>query len=315
MRKYAAMLRSDGCGLLPFLAAAALIVGSSALPSRVEAQQVAVMVDGSPITTYDVEQRTKLDQLATHKTPQKKDVINELIDERIKVHEAQLYRMGATDAQADQAVANMAKSGGLDVKQFTQVLASHGIGLATLKSRFKAEISWNQLVRARYPATLQVDEKEIRDALAKKGESAGAAHDYSLRPIIFIVPKGSSASVINTRIREAEALRTRFENCKDGIELARSLRDVAVRDPVRRSSTDLPAALRDVLNSIPVGKLTKPEVTAQGVEVFALCARTQSSADTPEERKVRQELFTARFEAQSKRYLEQVRRSSMIEYR
>ena len=130
---------------------------------------------------------------------------------------------------------------------------------------------------------------------------------------LFIVPKGSPQSVIEGRLREAEALRSRFANCEDGVAFARALRDVAVRDPVRRSSADLPDNLREVLNSTPVGKLTKPEVSAQGVAVFALCEKVENTTDTPQKRAARTALFNSRFEAQSKRYLSELRRQAMIE--
>jgi peptidyl-prolyl cis-trans isomerase SurA len=119
--------------------------------------------------------------------------------------------------------------------------------------------------------------------------------------------------VIEARMRDAEALRSRFEDCQNGFAIARSMRDVAVRDPVRRSSADLPDNLREVLNSTPVGKLTKPEVTAQGVAVFAVCEKSQNPTDTPEKRAARNQLFASRFEARSKRYIAELRRTGMIE--
>ena len=171
-------------------------------------------------------------------------------------------------------------------------------------------------MRGRFPATLAVEEKEIRDAVEKKGgEGEAVSYDYRLRQILFIVPKGSPQSVINDRTREAEALRGRFENCEAGIALARTLRDVAVRDPVSKSSADLPDNLRTILNSTPIGKLTKPEVNAQGVAVFALCDKRESTADTPQQRAVRNELFNSRYDQVSKRYLNDLRRAAIIEYK
>lgn len=315
MRKKLAMLRSSARGLCWFAAAMLVAVAGSAILSPAAAQQVVVMVNGTPITTYDIDQRTKFDQLSLHKTLSRQEVINELVDEKLKVHEAGLYSMSATNAEVDAAVDSMAQRAGLSLKQFTEFLAGHGIGLSTIKSRYRADIAWTQLVRARFPATLQIEDSEIRAALEKKGEGNAVAYDYSLRPILFIVAKGAPSSVVQGRVREAEGLRTRFDGCKDGIALARTLRDVAVRDPVQRTSADLPNALRDVLNSTPIGKLTKPEVIEQGVQVFALCSRTENKSDTPEKRNIRQQLFDSRFEAQSKRYLDEVRRSAMIEYK
>lgn len=299
-----------------FLAAMLSILAAAAGNSPAMAQQVVVLVNGSPITSYDIDQRSKFIQLSARRTPTRQEVIDELIDEKIKFQEAKRYSIEASSGEIDKGVANMASRAGMNVDQFTQALAAQGIGLGTIKSRMRADLAWNQLVRGRFPATLQIDEKDIRDILeTKKEESEGVAYDYRLRPIVFIVPKGSPESVVQARVREAEALRTRFQGCDEGITFARTLKDVAVRDPVRRTSADLPPTLRDVLNNTPLGKLTKPEITAQGVEVFALCEKIETTSDTPQKRKLRQEIFTTRFEAQSKRYLSEVRRSSMIEFK
>lgn len=299
-----------------FLAAISLVLATAISCPPAAAQQVVVVVGGSPITTYDIEQRSKFIQLSLHKTPSRQEIVDELIDEWVKIQEAKRYNLDASSADIDRGVANMASRAGMNVAQFTQALAASGVALGTIRSRMRADLAWSQLVRARFPATLAIDEKDIREILdTKKEGNEGVAYDYKLRPIIFIVPKGSADSVVQARMREAEALRARFQNCDEGIAYARSLKDTAVRDPVRRTSADLPPALRDILNDLPVGKLTKPEVTGQGVEVFALCEKMETTADTPQQRKARQEIFGNRFEAQSKRYLNEVRRSSMIEYK
>lgn len=294
--------------------AAVMMAASLAAASPAAAQQVAAMVNGSPITTYDIEQRSKFMQLSTQKTPPRQEVLETLIAEKIKVQEAGRYNMDAPKDEVDRAVGNMASRAGMSLEQFTQALAGRGVNIDTIKMRMRAEIAWNQLLRARFPASLAIEEKEVRDALDKKGgEGDAVAYDYRLRQILFIVPKGSPQSAIEGRLREAEALRSRFANCEDGVTFARSLRDVAVRDPVRRSSADLPDNLREVLNSTPVGKLTKPEVSAQGVAVFALCEKRENTTDTPQKRAARTALFNSRFEAQSKRYLSDLRRQAMIE--
>ena len=41
------------------------------------AQGIAVIVNGDPITNYDIEQRTKLDFLSTHKMPPRQQVIDD----------------------------------------------------------------------------------------------------------------------------------------------------------------------------------------------------------------------------------------------
>ena len=109
-------------------------------------------------------------------------------------------------------------------------------------------------------------------------------------------------------------MRGRFKSCEEGILAVRAMRDVAVRDQVMRSSADLPPALRKVLDGIPVGQLTAPEVTRLGVEMFAICVKKHATkTDTPGARPHARRCLTERFEQQSKRYLRSLRRNAMIE--
>src|SRR5690349_7515421 len=72
---------------LPALLAAILFAAMSCCASA-HAQTIVVMVNGEPITNMDIEQRSKLIQLTTHKQPNRQEVIDELINEKVKVKEA-----------------------------------------------------------------------------------------------------------------------------------------------------------------------------------------------------------------------------------
>ena len=88
-----------------------------------------------------------------------------------------------------------------------------------------------------------------------------------------------------------------------------------MREPVTRASADLPPQLREVLDSIPIGHLTTPDATAQGLQMFALCAKKESKIDSPLKREVRQQLFVKRFDTESKKFLDEIRKQAMIEYK
>ena len=300
---------------LSVAAAFALALAAAGLPGAALAQQVAVIVNGSPITTYDIEQRTKFNTLSTHKTPNRQEVIEELIDEKLKVQIGERYKLDVSDSDVDNAYANMSKRMHLTADQLTGALAHAGIDATTLKARIRADISWQQIVRGKFQSSLQVREKDVFAKLAgaNKDEKKEAAYEYTLRPVLFIVPPGANEQVIDGRKREAEALRIRFESCDTGLNFARALRDVAVRDQIVRSSADLPPAMRKLLDEAAVGKLTSPDVTPQGIQMFALCAKRETSADSAATKEVRDEMFAEQFQAKSKRYLEVLRKQAMIE--
>ena len=113
--------------------------------------------------------------------------------------------------------------------------------------------------------------------------------------------------------REAEALRIRFDNCDSGLNFARALRDVAVRDQIVKSSADLAPAIRKLLDEVAVGKLTSPDVTPQGIQMYALCAKRENKVDSAATKEAREEMFAEQFQKKSKRYLEYLRKQAMIE--
>ena len=297
------------------LAAAAAFAAAVALSQPAFAQKVVVIVNGSPITTYDIEQRTKFTAMATHKTPTRQDVIEELIDEKLKVQVGQRYKLEVTDAEVDTAYAAMGQRMRFTPQQLTQALAQGGVDALTLKSRIRADIAWQQIVRGKFQSALQIREKDVADKLesSKKDDKNEAGFEYSLRPILFVVPSGSPEGVVESRKRDAEALRTRFQGCDTGLAFARALRDVAVREQIVKTSADLAPALRKILDDTTVGKLTNPEVTAQGIEMFALCGKKENRLDGAAKKEVRDEMFAEQFQAKSKRFLKILRNGAMIE--
>ena len=277
--------------------------------------QVVVVANGSPITELDIQQRIKLVQTSTHKTPTRQEVIQDLIDDRLKIAKAKVYGLEVSDSDVDSAFANMAKRQHMTPQQFAQVLERAGIMPTTIKSRVRAELTWTQLVRGRYTSSLQVGESDIAKALREKNESNPVGYIYTLYPITVVAARGMNDGVIDAKRREAENLRGRFTNCNEGLPLARALRDVAVREPINRNSADLPPQLRELLGNMEVGRLTAPEVTDQGLQMFALCAKKESTEDTPAKREAREQIFAKRFESESKKFLEEIRKQAMIEYK
>ena len=297
------------------LAATIFISAALMAATAARAQQIVVIVNGEPITALDVDQRSKLTQLSTHKVPPRQEVIDELINEKLKLREAKKFGLEITASEVDTAYASMAGRMRFTADQLTQQLARSGVNVSTLKARIKADIAWAQIVRGRYQASLQIGEKDILSAMETKSDDT-VGYDYTMRPILFLVPTGSPEAFIDGRKREAEALRGRFQGCEEGIAFARALKDVAVREQVVRSSADIPAELRKVLEGIEVGRLTPPEITKFGVEMFAICAKKESSADnSPGKRQAKENLMAKRYEQRSKQYLQEIRRGAMLEYK
>jgi peptidyl-prolyl cis-trans isomerase SurA len=198
----------------------------------------------------------------------------------------------------------------ISTDQLTQMLGQAGIDAKTFKAKLLADTSWQYIIRGKFQQSFQFSEKSIDDAAEKKGD---VGYDFTLRPILFLVPKGNAAA-LEARRKDADALRSRFANCETGLPLARQLRDVIIRESMTKNSSDLMLpALREVLDKTETGHLTPVDVTEQGLQMFAVCEKKETTSETPEKKAALEKLMTQQFELKSKEYLRQLRREAMIE--
>jgi len=300
-----------------FTAALFILACITTISPPARAQQIALLVNGSPITDLDIAHREKFIEMSNHKKPTRQEAINSLVDETLELREAARYSLEPTDADVQAAYDNVAQGMGVDAQKLTQILANGGASADTLKHRLKAEIAWTTLVRGRYKVSLEIADKDVEAELQlhQPQDNRQLGYEYIVRPIVLIVPRGSPDAVYEARKRDADALRSRFTTCTDGIAFARGLAEVAVRDPINKSSADLPPALRTILDNIEVGHLTPPEQTGEGIQMFAVCSKKESKTEAPGLKEVRNKIFEKKFGAKANRYLADLRRQAMIEYK
>jgi peptidyl-prolyl cis-trans isomerase SurA len=307
-------LRLRACVAAAVLTAAMTLAGSS----LARAQEVAALVNGVPITQLDITQRQKLEQLSSRKLPSRQDVLNTLIDEILEVREAANFSIKVPQSEVDQSYATVAQHMGIDSDKLSAILAHAGSSAEALKHRLRAQMAWNALIRGRYKASLEIADTDVEAELhlhSTDNKDASVGYEYTLRPVVFIVQSGAPDAYYESRKREADALRARFADCPSGIAFARALNEVAVRDQVIKFSADLPKQSRDILDGTEVGHLTPPERTSEGFQMFAVCGKRQTKSDTPEEKKIRDEIFQKKFGAKAAAYLRKLRREAMIEYK
>ena len=293
------------------VAATALVVSQSSARA-----QVVAVVGGEPITAVDITQRTKLIQLSTQKIPSRQDVLDELIDDKLKVQLSKRYIAEVPKREIETSYATIARRAGMTPAQFTKMIESNGMSADTLKSRIHADFVWSQIVRGKFQGSLQVGEKDIEVKLQASHKDAPGGFEFKLRPVLFLVPKGSAPAAFESRKRDAEALRSRFASCEEGLRIAMTLPDVVVREPITRASADIAQQQRDILNGTAIGHLTPPDITPQGVEVFAVCNKAAAAgADSPARRQLRDEMYNERYQALSKKFLKELRSQALIEYK
>jgi peptidyl-prolyl cis-trans isomerase SurA len=295
-----------------FAAACCLLLSAGPAP----AQQIAAFVNGEPITALDVDQQIRIIEAFSKARPSRKEALDDLVDQKIKINQARRLGITLSDAEVDREFAALARRGGRSTAEFTAAFRQAGINPAAFKVKLRADNVWRDVLRKMSPGSFQVRDADVVAALLARGQPpTSKAIQYRMRQIVFVVPRGSSDAARAARVREAEALRSKFSDCERDLYLAREYREVVVMDPVIRISTDLPQRLQQLLEKTPDGRMTPPEPTASGIEVVAVCDRKETVADLGSRNEIRDELLSRRIEAQEKQILEKLRRQAIIDYR
>jgi peptidyl-prolyl cis-trans isomerase SurA len=282
------------------------------------ASTIRVLVNDQPITSYDIQQRTKMLRVFTGGKAGEKEAIDQLIDEKLMLTEAKARNIEVSDAELDQEVARRAESAKMSVTQFGQALRQAGIELETFKQFLRANMAWSEVVRARFRATVNITDQDITAALGARteaGTAEQAAVEYMVQPIFFMVPEGASNAVANESLSQANAFREGFRGCDQSLAQVGGAPGIVVRPIVRREEAGLPPAIKEALAATEVGGTTKPARVPEGYQILAVCAKNTIAGQTSATVTVREELNDERGKLLARRYLRDLRSDAVIEYR
>ena len=193
--------------------------------------------------------------------PTRQEVINELIDEKVKIKEAKKFGVDpgvvryrsvlCRDELADADHAGSARPRSLE---------KPGHPAGTLKARIKAEMVWGSLVRGRFKESLQVGEKDVAAAVQvrrRRGQAETEGFEYQMRPIVLIVPRGSPPAAIEAAAKGSRGAARARADLRRGQRAFQV--DAECRDPRHRRPRPRPTSrpsLREVLDKTPIGHLT-----------------------------------------------------------
>ncbi len=147
-----------------------LIVGGLVLNmvSPVWAGEIVAVVNDEPISSYDVEARAKLiavqrsEYLSDKRKAQYiKEALEDVIDDKVKMKEAQRYRFDVPDTDVNDAIAHLEKQNGLKAGEMGKMLAKNGVPLRILQEQVKADLMWVQVIQRQQRAIAQVTQAEI----------------------------------------------------------------------------------------------------------------------------------------------------------
>ena len=137
----------------------------------------------------------------------------------------------------------------------------------------------------------------------------------SLKQVSISFPKGTSRAVAEPMVaRFAEAARN-VGGCGGADKMAADLRgEIVTSDQVKMR--DLPPALQQLMIPMQVGQATQPFGSLEeGVRVLVICGRDEVDPTAPSYDEVYNQLNEERLNTRARRYLRDLRRDAVIEFR
>ncbi len=298
-----------------FFGLALILAAPLATPSHAA---IKIIVNDVPITDYDISQRARLITMTQRKSASiaKKQAEEELVDDQVKLAEAERVGVDVSQSEVDNAFNNIARNVKMSPAQLSKALRSGGVQPDTLKERLKAQLAWNQVLRSRFSGRIEVDESDVIAALKKTDEEdRQKSVEYDLKRVIVVVPKNSSGGFKSKRKNESNQIRAAFNGCDESGAILGKYSEVVVQPIGRRLETELPENMRAEIEKMSPGKLTKPSTTPVGYEMIAVCGKREIASDIAVRTELENELRQKEGESQSRRYLLEIRRRSTIIYR
>lgn len=296
-------------------AAFAISITPVAAPSALAASEIKIVVNKQAITSVDLSRRVAFLRLQRAKGNLQSTAQEQLVNEALQLQEARRIRVVASDSEVNAAYDRFAQSNRMTQKQLGQVLGQAGVTSGHFKEFIRAQMSWPRVVRAVSGGGSggKLSNEELVAKMLERGGDKPTTTEYILQQVIFVVPQNKrSNAVIAARKREAEQLRGRFSGCDNTAETAKGLRDVTVRQLGRIMQPELPPDWKPLIEKTAEGKATATRVTDRGVEFLAICKSKTVSDDKAAELVFRAEGDAAANTDEAKKYLEELRKRSVI---
>ena len=303
--------------------AALVVVLASATPARADSvlDGIVVVVNGQIITRYEFDTRLaplheqmRGRTLSTAEMAQveqvKKQVLDQMIDDILILHDADRYKIKVSDAEVDQQVKEFLTKRNLNEEQFKDNLAKQRMTREEFRRNMRRDIIKHRLIGGLVSAKVVVTDTEIENRY--KERKAEYSKDSGVQLSILLLPAGMKAEELKADI---EAGKTTFAEAANKFSKGPGLGqggDIGVI-----AWKDLAPEWSDALQGLKPGQITKP-LKVQDFEALLQVTGIKSGEETPLE-SVRDEIYQSlqegKFEKAFQEYMEKLRQKAVIEYR
>ncbi|MEP6265711.1 MAG: peptidylprolyl isomerase, partial [Paracoccaceae bacterium] len=225
-------------------------------------------VNESVITEFEVDQRIRFLQVLNAPGATPDGALDALIDDRLRIQEASSLGLELSEEGLQAGLSDFAGRANLSTDEFITALEGAGIARETFRDFVAAQLTWRDLIRARFGNRVQVSESDIDRAVEATSNSASGIR-VLLSELIMPAPPNQVEQV---RARAEEIAQAETE--EEFSAYARQFSATASRQAGGRLNwvelSTLPPALRPLILGLAPGEVTTPLNIPNAIALFQL---------------------------------------------
>ncbi|MGQ9724864.1 MAG: peptidylprolyl isomerase [Tepidimonas sp.] len=254
------------------------------------ADYIVALVNGEPIAASEVRARlarieAPTNVAATERAALPRQVLQQLIDEKVLLQFAADSGIRVDDTAVDAAEAEVARRNGLSVAQLRARLPQAGLTLNTFRANLRNELMLQRL-REREESQVRVSETEIDAYLRQHQGSADPADTVlELAQVLIPVPENASTDEEARARQEAEEVARRARTGEDFAALARRYSrspeaSAGGRMGLRRADR-YPSLFWEAVRDLRAGEIAGPLRSGAGWHVLQVVTKRDASLPDP----------------------------------
>jgi peptidyl-prolyl cis-trans isomerase SurA len=272
----------------PVTASSTSVLGTSTPAEQplADGSRIAAVVDGDVISEADIANRARLFAISTG-LPMSQDVIDrlrpqilrQLVDERLRVQEAQRRKIVVQDAQIAAAIKEIETRNNMQPGSLRAKLTSDGVSARTLIDQIRAQLAWSQMLREVVANRINVSDADVADQQRLATQQVGQT-EYRVAEIFIPVddPANSAdaqrfAETVITELHAGAAfplVAAQFSQTQSALEGGQ----LGWIQP-----NQLDPAVAHIVTQMPVGAVSNPVRVPGGFSIVALQAKREIGRD------------------------------------
>ncbi|RYY73183.1 MAG: molecular chaperone SurA [Gammaproteobacteria bacterium] len=202
----------------------------------------------------------------------RKQVLEQLIVERIQLGLAKRFEIKVEEAEIDQAVDRVREKNKSTAEEFEAELKSQGLSVAGLRNQIRDELTIHHLQQGVVSNRIKVTPQEVDNFLASSDGKFATSPDFHIGHILISVPSSADADTIASAEKKAKEIYERLKGGADFAQqaIANSNDQAALQggDIGWRKLAQLPELFGNQLINLKTGDVTQPFRSGAGFHIL-----------------------------------------------